>query len=118
MEYYTDTPEPVRINGTEGCIAGWCFTPSRIPVRGVGAVVDQLKVPGFIGQRRPDVARHFSDPGLTDCGFVVRFPLPSRDGRVRLYAELANGETEYFAELPCSLHLSTRKARSGAMVDS
>jgi len=118
MEYYTDTPEPVRISGTEGCIAGWCFTPGRIPVTGVGAVIDQIKVQGFIGQPRPDVAQHFSDLRLTDCGFVVRFPLPSREGRVQLYADLSNGKTEYFAELPCSLRSSARKARSSAKVDS
>jgi len=79
-----DTPAPIAINPSESYLKGW-FIPS--PPRHettLGVSIEGSFTPALYGLPRPDVASHFNDPSLTDCGFYVRFRSPQHGRPVKV----------------------------------
>ncbi len=91
FEFALDTPELLWLNSKESCLAGW-FLPSKDlePTAHLAVEVNGVFSPVYSGLRRDDVARHFGDSDVVDCGFIARFPSPGPDTSVRLVLRTAN----------------------------
>jgi len=99
-----DTKAPVRINPWESYLRGWFISTSQAsePTSVLGVAVEGSFVPALYGLPRPDVAHHFNDPALVNCGFYLRFRVPKSNPRIKLVAQGKSG-TVVLAELNAPL---------------
>lgn len=75
-----DTPEPIRIGANEYFVRGWVLTAPAVPrTSKVAVIVDGRRcfVTDFV--RRYDVAEHFNNRSLIQCGFYSRFSVAKRE---------------------------------------
>ena len=90
---------PVRINPWESYLRGWFIAKDQT----VGILVNGEFIPAAYGLPRPDVASHFSDADITNCGFHVKFCPPRKKSRIKLVAQSKSkksvlAEIEYVPE--------------------
>jgi hypothetical protein len=104
LEFSLDTRPPVYIGHGEACVAGWCFAKDRQELTGIGIQINGRDVAGFTDQPREDVAAHFGDVRVSNCGFIVHFSLPLRPATGQLYVVLRKTGRVVFAdmEIPCA----------------
>jgi glycosyltransferase involved in cell wall biosynthesis len=90
LTWALDRPDAVPVSGQDLCVKGWCFSKNALDCLEVIVYVDGTPTPAFCGLSRPDVARHFNNPSIEQCGFVARFRCPRETSEVSLFVR-ANG---------------------------
>ncbi|NLF40655.1 hypothetical protein GX586_14515 [bacterium] len=71
-----DQPVPLEHKARFVYVTGWAIDQvAHRPAGGIHVVIDDTFIPVFIGARRDDIARAFSNPDYCHCGFVVAVPV-------------------------------------------
>jgi glycosyltransferase involved in cell wall biosynthesis len=114
-----DTPDavPVGLSGTY-VVKGWCFTPNPSDLT-LTVRVGETDIPVFIGLPRPDVARHFKNALIEECGFVARFQCPPDLKSVSLLATLDGTSFPLIREIPIPdlPHKDGQESKAGTYSD-
>jgi len=91
ITFSLDTPEPVPVSYSDYILSGWAFAKNASDRLEVVASVGGIEYPAFFGFSRPDVARHFKDQTIANCGFVIRFSPGKKPAGIAVFARL-NGK--------------------------
>ncbi len=85
IRFALDTPQPIRLSSQEYYVKGWFIPPDNLQsLHQLTVMVDGVATSVFTGLSRPDVAKHFGDASLVNCGFIARFRAPKLDPHIEL----------------------------------
>lgn len=90
-----DTPEAVRVSGTEFYLRGW-FLPRKGFERAQRLIItlDGIDLPIASGLPRADVAKSLKRTDALNCGFLCRFKAPSTARSIRLVLQSVGSDFE------------------------